>query len=151
VRNKNSVGCGVGVLLLTLLGWTAHAADIAIGPLVLTHPWSRPTPPVASTGVVYLSITNRGLKLDRLTAQSTPIAGSVEIHESRMVKGVMEMRHVPTVDCPPRTTVEIQPGGLHLMLIGLKRPLVAGMDFPLQLHFQEAGTVTVQVHVSEPE
>jgi periplasmic copper chaperone A len=128
-----------------------HAADYEAGNLVIAQPWSRPTPPVASTGVVYLSVRNRGSKADRLLTLSTPAAHSAEIHETRTVNGMMEMRPVATLNFPPNTTVKVEPGGLHIMLIGLSRPLAAGMEFPLTMRFQDAGEVTVQVRVGEGE
>jgi copper(I)-binding protein len=138
------------MVLLMLCAWPGRAADYTIATLRVTQPWSRPTPPIAAVGVVYLSIINRGARADRLIAQRSPIAGRVEIHENRTVQGMMEMRAVAAVECPPGATVKIEPGGLHIMLVGLIRPLLAGMDFPLELQFAQAGTLTVQVHVSDP-
>jgi copper(I)-binding protein len=108
---------------------------------------SRPTPPVASVGVVYFSITNAGRKADRLLAVSSPVARQAEIHETRTVQGTMQMRPVESIECPPGVTVKIEPGGLHVMLLGLTHPLVAGTEFPLTLRFRDAGSMTVQVVV----
>ena len=63
---------------------------------------------------------------------------------------VMRMREVGTIDVPAGGTVELQPGGLHLMLMGLKKPLVAGQAFPLTLRFEKAGAVEVQMKVVAP-
>jgi periplasmic copper chaperone A len=152
VRAKNlSIGIAATVLLVMVGAGVSPAADYTAGKLVISQPWSRPTPPVATSGVVYLSIANRGPKADRLLTVSTPVARSAEIHESRSVGAMVEMRQLAAVDCPPNATVKIEPGGLHIMLMGLSRPLAAGADFPLTLRFQEAGALTVQVHVSERE
>lgn len=115
--------------------------------MVVTQVRSRPTPPTASVGAVYFSIANTGRKADLLISVSTPIARETEIHESRLVQGMVEMRPVASVACPPGVTVKIEPGGLHIMLQGLIRPLVAGMEFPLSLRFRDAGSLTVQVPV----
>jgi periplasmic copper chaperone A len=82
---------------------------------------------------------------------SSPVARAVEIHESRMVQGLMQMRAVTFVECPPGAAVKIEPGGLHVMLIGLMHPLQAGMEFPLSLRFRDAGVLTLQVPVSDPQ
>jgi len=125
--------------------------DSRVGNLQVTQAWSRPTPPAAAVGVVYLSITNSGTQADRLLDVSSSIAGKVEIHESRNVKGAVQMRAVAYVECPPGTTDKIEPGGLHLMLIGLMRPLVAGTAFTLTLQFRDAGALTLRVPVDARE
>jgi periplasmic copper chaperone A len=149
VRLGKGWGYGAALILsLSLVYLPAPAADYRIGDLVVSDVRSSPTPPVASVGAVYFSITNAGRKADRLMAISSPIAGKAEIHESRLVKGMIEMRPVASVECPPGATVKIQPGGLHVMLLGLTHPLAAGTQFPLLLHFRDAGNLTVQVVVA---
>jgi periplasmic copper chaperone A len=128
-----------------------QAADYRAGDMVVAQPWSRPTPPVATVGVAYFSMTNVGPKADSLIAISSPIARKVEIHESRTVQGMVQMRAVASVECPPGATVKIEPGGLHVMLLDLSRPLAAGTEFPLSLRFRDAGVLTVQVRVGTPE
>jgi copper(I)-binding protein len=108
---------------------------------------AAPTPPVAGVGAVYLRITNHGAKSDSLMAIESPAAAKVEIHRSTLAEGVMQMRAVGSLECPPHGTVNIEPGALHIMLIGLKQPLVAGSSFPLTLKFREAGMLVVQVSV----
>jgi periplasmic copper chaperone A len=119
--------------------------------LLVTQAWSRPTPPVAASGVVYLSIANHGTKADHLVALATPAARSAQIHESRTVNGMVEMRELAQVDCPPGATVKMEPGGLHIMLVGLTQPLQTGAHFPLALRFEDAGEMTVSVYVGAPQ
>jgi copper(I)-binding protein len=128
-----------------------HAAEYRAGNLVVAEPWSPPTPPVAGVGALYFSVTNRGAKADVLLSVTTPIAREIEIHESRTVQGSVQMRAVASVDVAPGATVKISPGGLHVMLLGLNRPLVAGTTFPASLHFRDAGVLTVQVMVAARE
>jgi copper(I)-binding protein len=155
VRYKIDRKFGAAPLFLWLLllspAKAAALPDSRAGNLQVTEVWSRPTPPVSSVGVVYLWITNSGTRADRLLHVSSSIAGKVEIHESRSVNGAMQMRAVTYVDCPPATTVKIEPGGLHVMLIGLTRPLVAGAVFTLTLQFRDAGALTLQVPVEARE
>ena len=127
------------------------AADYRAGDMVVAQAWSPPTPPVATVGAVYFSMTNAGRKADRLMAISTPIAANVQMHESRKVQGMIQMRAVASIECLPGQTVKSEPGGLHVMLLGLTRPLAAGAQFPLLLQFRDAGTLTVQVRVGGGE
>jgi hypothetical protein len=73
------------------------------------------------------------------------------MHQTRTEQGIVQMRAVASVDCPPGATVKVEPGGLHVMLLDLSRPLTAGLEFPLTLRFRDAGAVTVQVQVSARE
>jgi periplasmic copper chaperone A len=109
--------------------------------------WARATPPTAQVGAVYFAMTNHGSKLDQLLAASTDVAAKVEIHDSRTVNGVMQMRQVTVVNCPAGATVKVEPGGLHVMLLGLKHPLSAGSFIDLTLRFRDAGSLAVHVPV----
>ena len=129
---------------------TGHAAEYRAGTLVVAQPWSPPTPPVTGVGALYFSVANGGPKADLLLSVTSPIAREIEIHESRTVQGSMQMRAVTSVECPPGTT-KISPGGLHIMLLGLRQPLTAGMTFPASLHFRDAGVMSVQVLVAARE
>lgn len=124
------------------------AVDYRAGDMVVAQAWSRTTPPVATVGAVYFTITNLGRNADRLIAISTPVAGKVEMHESRKVQGMVQMRAVTSIECLPGQTVKSEPGGLHVMLLDLTHPLAAGAQFPLMMRFRDAGTVTVIVQVS---
>ena len=146
-RRGHDAVYGAALAVLLLLAMSARSADYKAGDLAIADPWSRPTPPIASVGAVYFSITNAGRKADRLLAIGSPIARQAEIHESRVVNGTVEMRPVESIECPPGATVRIEPGGLHVMLLGLTHPLAAGTTFPLSLRFRDAGSVTVQVAV----
>jgi periplasmic copper chaperone A len=127
------------------------AVDYRAGEIIVAQPWARPTPPVATVGAVYFTITNLGRKADQLVAITTPVAGKVQMHESRKVQGVVQMRAVASIDCLPGQTVKSEPGGLHVMLLDLTHPLAAGAQFPLLMRFRDAGTVTAMVRVGAPE
>jgi periplasmic copper chaperone A len=127
------------------------AVDYRAGDMIVAHPWARPSPPAATVGAVYFTMTNLGRKADRLMAISTPVAGRVQMHESRKVKGMVQMREVTSIECLPGETVKSEPGGLHVMLLDLTHPLAAGAQFPLLMRFRDSGTVTVMVQVGAPE
>jgi hypothetical protein len=109
--------------------------------------WARPAAP-AATDAGYLQIDNPGGHAERLIGAQSPAAASVSIHESRMSNGVMTMRPVRTLRIPARSAVALAPGGLHLMMTGLKRPLRAGDRFPVTLIFARAGKHVVEFLVS---
>ena len=94
----------------------------------------------------FLKLVNAGAD-DRLVAASSEVAGAVELHMMSMKGDVMQMRQVDAIDLKAGQTVELKPGGYHLMLMGLKAPLKAGSSFPLKLKFEKAGEVTVNVQV----
>jgi len=125
----------------------AKTAESRIGNLIV-EVRARATPPGISVGAIYFSVKNAGSTADRLLSVSTPVAGKVELHESRLVNGVMEMRKVTSVECPAGAIVKATPGGLHVMLLGLAAPLAAGSDFDVSLHFRDAGILTLKVPVT---
>jgi periplasmic copper chaperone A len=126
----------------------AQTAETRIGNLIVTEARARATPPGISVGAVYFSIRNTGSTADRLLSVSTPVASKVELHESRMLNGVMEMREVASVECPPGATVKASPGGLHVMLLDLAGPLEAGTLLSVSLHFRDAGVLTLKAPVT---
>lgn len=130
----------VGALIASGAGL---AADIEIG-----DAWSRPTPPGVEVGAAYFTITSHG-KDDRLVGASSPIARRAELHVSLMEGGVMKMRHLNAVEVKPGAPTAFEPGGRHVMLTGLKKPLKRGESFPLVLKFANAGSVEVQVKVGD--
>ena len=108
--------------------------------------WARASAGAATTGVVYVILMG-GDQVDTLVDVSTPVAGAAEVHESVNDNGVMKMRSVAGVSIPAHSMVTFSPGGYHIMLMGLKRPLAAGQSFPLTLRFVHTAPVTVDVTV----
>ena len=107
--------------------------------------WSRAAL-AGRNGAVYLTITDTGAA-DRVTAASTPVAQTAEVHESVSENGVMKMRPVTALPVAPGKPVILSPGGYHVMLMGLKQPLTKGESFPLTLTFERAAPITVTVQV----
>jgi len=120
------------------------------GELTVTNAWSRSTPPVAKVGVVYFTLKNDTGKSDRLLKLSTPVAGKVEVHRTEVLDGIARMREVAVLHVDAGQTLEFQPGGLHVMLMGLRKPLVAGTTYELDLLFEVAGPRKVRVEVRSP-
>jgi len=136
-----------GLLCLAL---PALAQDFHAGNIAIAHPWSRSTAPTVNVGGAYLSLTNHGKQPDTLLSASSPRAGMVELHQNLNQNGVMKMRELKDgLAIAPGQTVTLQPGGAHLMLMELAKPLKNGEHFPLTLTFKRAGKVTVDVTVDD--
>ena len=135
------------VLAAAFVSAAALAQDYQIKSMQVSNPFARATPPGAKVAGAFMTIKNRGTQTDRLVSASSPVAGLVEIHEMAMDGGMMTMRAVKGIDVRPGTTVELKPGGFHVMLEGLKQPLKQGEKIPVQLTFEKAGTVEVMVNV----
>jgi len=132
-------------LVLAAASFSGFATDV--GNLSVTDAWARSTVTGQKAGAGYLKIVNRGGAPDRLVAARTPAAQMVELHTMSMDGDVMRMRQVDGVELPAGKSVEFRPGGLHLMLMGLKAPLAVGETVPLTLKFEKAGEVTVSARV----
>jgi copper(I)-binding protein len=127
-----------------------QAHSFKFGAIDIGHPWARPTAAGQPTGGGYLKLANGG-PADKLLSASSDVAAAVELHSMSLDGNVMRMRQVDAIDLPAGQTVELKPGGLHLMLVGLKAPLKEGASFPLKLRFEKAGEVTVDVKVGVPD
>jgi hypothetical protein len=115
--------------------------------IVVSNAWARASAGAATTGAAYFTVTDNAVA-DRLTGASTPAAGKAELHETRNENGVMQMRAVPALSLEPGKPITLAPGGYHVMLMGLKKPLKVGESFPLTLTFEKASPITVQVQVA---
>lgn len=117
-------------ILLATLGLFASQALWA-SPVSINNAWVRPTVPGQSVAGAYLDITAR--QPARLVAARSPISPDVQIHWMQMDGDVMRMREVSAIDLPKDKTVNLKPGGYHLMLMQLKKPILAGDTVPLTL------------------
>jgi copper(I)-binding protein len=100
-----------------------------------------------TTSAAYFVLHNRGGEADRLVAARTEVAGVVELHRSAIEDGVMRMRQVEAIEVPASGQMRLEPGGYHLMLIGVKRELRNGDRFPITLEFELSGTQVLEVEV----
>lgn len=122
--------------LVTASGITAHQG------------WARALPPVVKTGAVYLTLQNDSGDENAIIGAHSDRAERVEIHHTwQDGDGMMVMSQLERVELPPGAAVIFQPGGQHLMLIGLTAPLQAGQQFPLYLKMARGGDVKVMVDI----
>jgi hypothetical protein len=134
------------VLVLLALGCaaSAQAADVEV-----RAPWTRATVRLLKVSVAYMEL--KSVQGATLLGASSPVAGSVELHEMRMEGDMMKMRAVPRLALPAGKPVALTPGGYHLMLYDLKQQLVEGTRIPIRLELEAAGgrreSIEVQAEV----
>ena len=124
----------------------AQAQAVKAGAISVESAYARATVAGQPAGGGFLKLVNAGAD-DRLVSASSAVAAAVELHVMSMKGDVMQMRQVDAIDVKAGQTVELKPGGYHLMLMGLKAPLKAGSSFPVKLKFEKAGEVTVNLKV----
>lgn len=120
-----------------------------VGDLVIAGAWTRATPPGARVAAGYMTIENTGMTEDVLLAGEVAFADRVEVHEMVVADGMMRMSQIEGgLSIPPGAAVTLQPGGEHVMFVGLDGPLSAGDTVEVTLTFREAGEVTVSLPVA---
>lgn len=125
--------------------------ETTVGDLTLTAPFARATLPNQPVGGAYLIIFNGGTRDDVLVAVEAPLAARVEVHEMSMDGERMTMRPLPDgLVIPAGETIALKPGGAHLMLMELAKPLTTGDTLELTLTFEDAGTVILEVPILPP-
>ncbi len=133
--------------LMSVLPITAQEDDVVCEGLVLIGTWSRPALSMDGTGngATFLAIVNPGIEDDVLISASSQVASVVELHETSMTdEGVMQMRQVEDgIPIPAGGATMLQPGGYHVMLIGLNQDLIMDESFEVTLSFENAGDVTI--------
>ena len=129
-----------------LFSCSLHAADGATT-MFISDAWMRASLGEVRATAAYLKIENRGAKPDRLMSISTPVAATAQVHDSAMRDGMMRMTPAEPLIIKPGQSVQLSPGGLHVMVMGLKAPLRAGQSAPMILHFEQAGPVEVQAEI----
>jgi copper(I)-binding protein len=116
--------------------------------VAIDHAWARATPPGSTVAAVYAQLTSSGT--DEIVSIATPAAERVEMHMTSQVDGAMQMRPVARMTLPANDPVKFETGGLHLMLIGLRTPLVAGEHIDVTFNFRSAAASTVAVEILSP-
>lgn len=115
------------------------------GAVVVSDVWARAS--ATQTSAAYLTIGNRTGEDDTLLEARSPVAGRVEIHDMTMEDMVMRMRRLDNLPVAAGESVQLAPGGKHIMLIGLSGPLEEGATVPLTLVFEKAGELAVEAPV----
>ena len=125
----------------------AQRPQVSAGRMVVTEAWARATPPGATVGAIYVTLENRGTLEDRLVSVASPAAKSAMLHETVEEGGVSQMRE-SEADIAPRGVLEMKPGGAHIMLMGLTKPLKEGETVGVTLNFEKAGELRAEARVA---
>ena len=129
----------------------AQSAEQQEKTIAVSNAWSRELPPTAPVGAAFMHIENHNELPDRLISANSAIADVTELHAHIHEGDIMRMVKVDGIDIPAHGQVSLEPGGYHIMLIDLKKPLVAGQQLPLTLQFEHAGQVNVTVDVKSSD
>ncbi len=136
------------VYCIVLGSWISSIATASAHvEVVISNSFSRTLPPNVQNGAVFLEIVNKGEKEDFLIRSTTPIARAVEFHQHTHEDGLMRMKKIDSIPIMYNTKVSLSPGGLHIMLLDLKQPLIEGENFPLTLFFKKSGDITISVPI----
>lgn len=136
------------LMTVSLAAKPSFGLDYKVGSIEIGQPWARATPSTAPSAGGFLTLTNKGNVADRLIAVESPAASQAEVHEMKMDGAVMRMRALENgIALPPGQTVELKPGGYHVMFFGLKAPFVKDQKVPATLVFEKAGRVDVEFQV----
>lgn len=144
---RKSAAAALAAICMTTAAW---ADDVKVGTLEIGDAWMRPTIGNATLTAAYLEIENKGGEADRLVSAATPAARVVEIHTHTMAGDVVAMRKLDDgIEIPAGKEVDLEPGGLHLMIIDVTGPIAAGTSVPVTLTFEKAGSVELIVPVRD--
>ena len=141
---------GAQSLFVSPAALAAGEGDDAASGIVVEKVYSYALPEPVKNGAVFMTIKNTGAEADFLVKATSGIAERVELHTHKHVEGIMQMREVEKIEILAGQTHALQPMGDHVMIFGLKDPLISGSDFPMTLHFEKAGPEQVVVKVVDP-
>ena len=148
IQQSKGVLLALGLIVLT--AGPTLPQDITVSDLMIYDVRARATPPKAPVAGGYLTIMNTGPVMDRLIGVSAPFAGKTEIHEIKIKDNVMQMRRVDGgVEIPANGSVQLKPGGLHIMFMQLKEQLVHGEHRPITLEFEQHGNIEVVISIED--
>lgn len=125
--------------------WAGASPALAEESVRVSDAWARASILASRPGAAYVTIESASE--DRLVGVTTPVAGHVMIHAIESDGDVSRMKHIETLDLPAGQRITLAPGGMHLMLMGLKDKLSEGTAFPMTFSFETAGEITVDVFV----
>ncbi len=135
----------MAVFGMLLFAHPSLAQDMKHGGIMVEEAWARASAGPAKAGAAYLTLSTMGHDVDRLVEVKSDLANRTELHNHIMEGSVMKMVRVEGgIEVAPGTPTVLQPGGLHVMFMGLKKPFIEGEKLPLTLIFEKAGEVNVE-------
>lgn len=129
----------------------ATSRSYKLGEIEISSPWARESSHGTGSGGCFFTLANKGVVADRLIGATSPAAERVEIHAITVEGGGILMRQRENgLALSPGTTLTFKPRGYHLLLIGLKAPLVPGARVAVTLAFEKAGSLDVECVAAAP-
>jgi copper(I)-binding protein len=137
----------VAIVIAVFLVSSAEAQHASSTGLAFDAPWVRASAPGQKNGAGYVQIQNKGIETDRLISATTANVGRVELHTIINENGVAKMRQVQGIEVPAGAGARLEPGGFHIMFMGLNAPFKAGEIVPVTLRFEKAGEVKIDFEI----
>ena len=138
----------IGIFSSSMLMAQAVSKNVSTDAIKIEGAYTRATAPGQQVAGGFMKIDNKGSAADQLVSASSPAAGEVQLHEMAMDGNVMKMRQVKDIAVPAGGSVELKPGGYHLMFLNLKGPFAAGQTVPVKLKFAKAGEIELKMPVN---
>ena len=136
------------LLALVFSATLALAHGYKLGNLEIKHPWAKATISGQPVAGGFMKITNNGTEPDRLLRITSGVSDMIQVHEMKVEDGIMKMNEIPGgLEIAPGATVELKPGALHVMFMGIKAPFKEGETVKATLTFEKAGTIDVEFKV----
>ena len=145
MKRVSSVGI---VLVLAVVVAACGSTTTSTSGITVSEAWVRNPPIADQPGAAYLVIQNGG-SADKLLSVTSDVAQMIELHQSMESGGMMQMSPVSNIEVPANGKVELKPGGFHMMLMGLTRPLKLGDKVQFTLNFEKAGKIPVTAEVKD--
>lgn len=139
-----SLALGLSLLAVSTAVFAGAAESVSVD-----SPYARAVPPGQKVSAAFMGLKNGSDTGHALVAAESPVAMMVELHEHTMQDGMMAMREVEKIDLPAGASVSLQPGGLHVMLMGLKRQLKPGEQIEITLVFDDGSKSKLEVPVQK--
>lgn len=136
------------IVFCALCGGAAFAADASS--IMLTDGHARAMPPTVRNSSAYFTLHNHGSGDVVVTGGHSEVAASVQVHETYDNDGQLAMRELDRLTIPAGGMVRFESGGLHMMLIGLKAPLIPGHAIELTLEFADGSVLPLSLPVETP-
>ncbi len=134
-------------LFLTTQAFAGDAGMAKVGDVMIHDGWARASIGSAPNSAAYMTLMTKGSETDKLLSASSPAAETVELHTHLMEDGIAKMRPVEAIEIAPGEATVLEPGNLHVMLMGLKGKLEEGAAMPLTLTFEKAGEITLDLPI----
>ena len=136
------------LLAITLSATLACAHGYKLGNIEIKHPWAKATLAGQPVAGGFMKIVNTGTEPDRLLTVTSAVSDMIQIHQMKVEDGVMKMGEISGgLEIAPGAAVELKPGGLHVMFIGIKAPFREGETVKAMLTFERAGAIEVEFKV----